>query len=980
MRSSRFVVGLLGSLLLVDSRGRAAEASCPDAPGAPVPLATYQLDFDDDGDQIQLAAPNAAGKLVELLSAHAEDWSSGEWHHLLMTWLRLANDTTRVHLFLDGRLAARVQTAVFPAPPTPTGTLYLLSSNRAGDPSPAAGRFAIDSFRSYDVELTQSQVIALYGTELDRSGPTVRAGRLGLGLLGAEDGFGLSHITDTLDCTVKTMAAPSRQLWQVRLQSATGPFRDLLIDNTAALGHRLTSVVDPTQDAVELEWRNIDLPDLSYGRGGGGTLSVRVRLTPDRPDDAVRGQVEARLSSAVWSLAEIVFPRLGGIAPPRGDAARTDLVFPGKLVGTVLSDPFTTELLARRYTYPSRFLSMQFAGLIDREIEKGGLYVAAYDGRASVKSFCFDQALPSSCPPPKGPLLGQSFRAVPNRTTSPLRLVTTDPGLDVAVVTYAHDIGQPDNSNRGSWEAILGIQDGSWYALARRYRDQFAVHQRWARGGPLSGRRYPHWMANAGLLAPVFGLDRGVSVAGALADELALAGVRDPGQLILVHLNKWQTAPEAFLAADMPFVSPAAGFETVVSTARSLGASIAPYFTPSLFDTVQETGDPWTALDGPRMAVLDEQGEPVALAEDSDPDFKPVFMCPASRPWRAVVREQLRSLSRLIPDRKTRMSGWYLDVMAATPPFLDGSTLHGHRPGGGSYWARGYRKMLTRLRGSLAGSLPDLGLYSENFGEPYIDLLDGSLTHNPGEESPLPLVHAVYHDYTQFLGRLFTCFDSVEAIIAKQGEQFAWGGMPGFPRGAFQFLDQPHADPVRPYLLKLARLRRMWQGFTVFGEMLAPVRIGWVGETPPGIPPSDRAPSGGVLPIPTNHLTLVTQGPAEGKAVLRKNICGGQDQEAAIVERDVPAVVSSTWRHPNKTAGVLVLSLEPAPVGQVRVVYVPVSSKDLGIVAPSVTVRTVNRDFPLGRIRSGFVRLEVHPEDVFLIHVGDNPGGRDPAL
>ncbi|MCI0407432.1 MAG: hypothetical protein L0191_02515, partial [Acidobacteria bacterium] len=135
-----------------------------------------------------------------------------------------------------------------------------------------------------------------------------------------------------------------------------------------------------------------------------------------------------------------------------------------------------------------------------------------------------------------------------------------------------------------------------------------------------------------------------------------------------------------------------------------------------------------------------------------------------------------------------------------------------------------------------------------------------------------------------------------------------------------------------------------------------------------------------VLPIPTNHLTLVTQGPAEGKAVLRKNICGGQDQEAAIVERDVPAVVSSTWRHPNKTAGVLVLSLEPAPVGQVRVVYVPVSSKDLGIVAPSVTVRTVNRDFPLGRIRSGFVRLEVHPEDVFLIHVGDNPGGRDPAL
>jgi hypothetical protein len=286
--------------------------------------------------------------------------------------------------------------------------------------------------------------------------------------------------------------------------------------------------------------------------------------------------------------------------------------------------------------------------------------------------------------------------------------------------------------------------------------------------------------------------------------------------------------------------------------------------------------------------------------------------------------------------------------------------------------------MLSGLRAALAGSVPDLGFFSENFGEPYIDFLDGSLTHNPGEESPLPLIHAVYHDYTQFLSRNFTCLDSYEGIVAKQGEQLAWGGMPGSLE--FQRLDLPQADPVRPCLLKLAQLRRRWRGFTVFGEMLAPVRAGWAGETPLGIPPSDNAPGGGVSPIPTNRLTLVTQGLAGGVRRQRENLWVGGMEETVVVERDVPAVVSSTWRHPNKTVGILVLSLETAAAGETRVVYIPVSSKELGIVAPSVTVRTVDRDFRLGRLRSGFVRLEVHPQDVFLIHVGDDPRGEAPPL
>jgi len=766
--------------------------------------------------------------LSPLIETSILSWSAGEWHHVAVTW-----GASTIRLFVDGRLTGEaLRGDFFPKAQNMPKSLYLLSSKRYTNVVEANGAFRADLLRSYDRELAHRQVIQLFRDGLDPTGVEIVSGNLGLRLLGPGDGFGTDGIVDFAEGAWRTALAPSRRLWQIQFR---GPM-PLWIDNTAAL-HAETSATIESGETV-LRWKQIPLPS-----SGSADVAVRFKTVPET--DSIQGRIDVKIQSELWTLGEVVFPRWGGLAPWVGAPGQVSLLVPDSSIGRAIPNPYSAPLPVANH-YPSKHMSMQWFGLVNRETRQGGLYFATEDPTASLKSFRFSRPAKSG----------------------------EDPAIDVEVARY-------DSSM--AWPAVIARRDGTWYDVARRYRD-FALTAPWAQTAVKPG-----WLADAGLILP--GAYSGIP----LQTQSLLGGSGS----VLWHYPRWDKANQMpgkqSLVNDTPMLTPLDSLDSDLAAAREKGAAVALYFNPTMWDTILDLAesDPWDTESGEAAAIRDEKGAMVMYGDGSYLPIPPnpgpgvpyihaARMCPASPLWQSKVEAVLGTLAK-----NHAVSGFYLDEVTAYRPRRCHAANHGHPGGDGESWVKGYRALLEKARMAVKVSRPEAAFYSESFSEPYLDLIEGYLVWDITVEHAAPLAMAVYHDRAQFLGRTIYSSESLEAQVAKQAQLFAWGGMPGFPW--FPLVD----STIRTYLLSLAVLRKKHAEVLVFGDFEGPVDL-----------------PGGDL----REIVAVDSTGLSGKLV-------------------VPPVIATGWRSPSGQRTVVLVSTEVSgPARIVELGWTKVEVPPLGVV------------------------------------------------
>lgn len=333
----------------------------------------------------------------------------------------------------------------------------------------------------------------------------------------------------------------------------------------------------------------------------------------------------------------------------------------------------------------------------------------------------------------------------------------------------------------------------------------------------------------------------------------------------------------------------------------------------------------WNRLKGWEHIIVGRFQQPEDLddfpTEDEDlnePQVAPLAMDPNSRLWADLNQELYDTLAA------TPIEGFYLDVLTTAQPRLCFNPDHPHRPGGGDYLVQGARRLIADLKSGsqttraelkvrllaeadvldqeaaalhiLANDLDQAGLaddaaatraaadaktaqaqqnrdreaelgslafYGEGFAEVYADQMDGNLVWNLDEfnPQPFPLAMAVYHDYTQFMGRRSSVGGIADAAVmegvrqvavARSGQLFVWGGMPGFLLGVHDGGTTGEVK-LRAYHLRLARWRRVFKNYLTTGVMLRPPSVAVV--SPP-------IPSPGGEPVMAATGTPADAGPA----------------------------------------------------------------------------------------------------------------------
>lgn len=923
----------------------------------------------------------------EVVWGNINDWAAGEWHHVAIAW-----NSAAIRWYMDGQLWRTIpRPGTFPSARTEARNVYLLSSKRySSSPVNARGLFRMDSLRSYGEALSDNEIGALFRQNLDSAGFAIQSGRLRMDLLGAKDGYGLARITDAGHGQVKTIETPSRKLWKVYLRkdaAAGGP--GIILNNTAFMKADLSCERQSGSGRTVLSWRNISLPNNEYAiaDGQGGKIDVVMTLAPNATANEINSYINVINHSSIWSVEAVSQGIATGLGPIGSTPATTNLLLPGKNIGSSIINPFKTEfrtsltVLSEENTYPSREVPMQWAALYDESSPTGGLYIISEDPNAAVKKFILTHSVPEN-----------SIGAV------------TKTGINIDVATYAEGIGRAGNSYSQQWPLVLGIGDGSWYEFARRYRE-FATRQIWASKGPLRSREdVPAWLADAGFFYPGASKEAIVNLIAAFQSRLNSLPAGNPlkmasaGSFILWHTNRGSYASSGFSefapgqANDSPSVVLMPHVQEGWADMQARGVAVAPYLLSAWWDAAYDSDAPndpvkmwrratpiglsisqsvkkdqnnfcilrearyatrsggawhWEYPESPHLTECFAPDHYQSIADSRIPVFWHYLMCPKSTAWQDAVENSVRTLTEVY-----RATGVYMDVSTAATPQLCFAGNHQHPPGGGSFHTMGTRELLRRARNAARTYVPTAGLYGEGLSEPYMDVIDGFLIGGLWP-SALPLAQAVYHDYTQFIGiETDLRGGSLEFVIAKQAQNFVWGGIPGNIHNKSLFDTDVKSSTARDYLINLALLRRLFKSYIVFGEMLSPPELLATSGELTG-PMAELVGSHSGAPIPILNLQMMDP---SATPVLTA-------QERFFT----PAVLASKWRGSNGKVGTIVANVS---TDTPYTISVPLEAQSLGYNPSRVRVYTLNAELgPFAYVAGSAIKLKLRPMETALVEM-----------
>ena len=817
-------------------------------------------------------------------------WYPGEWHQLTMTW-----DASLVRFYIDGQLVgSTARPSGFPTNQNMPNNLYLLSSGRVDSESEANGRFRLDDFRTWDVALSEAQIERMFTRERDE-GVTriIDDERLMLTFLGEKDGFGMAAMSDQKTCAQKLISAPDRLLWRLKFQHTSDPTKWILIENTAAFQSTLSASRD--RASLELSWTQIPLPDsLMLLNQSTEAFDVRVTFTEGPGYSEVQGFIEVDYPGIEWTLTNVFFPTVQGVVSPQ------HLVMPNATVGQLYpapADPHTE--LPQSALYPSRFMHMQWLGLTNAS-RIGNVYLGTHDEGGWIKEYKIARATHNE----------SSVRGLNVEVRTPATRAAATPG---GMLHHAP-----------SWPAVWALEDGGWFELARRYRDDFALSQAHVLAPLASRPDAPEALMNSSVA--LSGSSNLISVKA--ANDL---GALEPGaEQVFLWRARWDAANHVYtdqsLDNNSPYLTPL-NLEGQLQDSR---IKTSLYLNPTIHDRAYDNPSgtcepPWTGgLQPEDVAMRNESGglrlghqDPCAIScgPYTEPCRRHVEVCPAAQPFRDLLDDQLSSFFGTVTASTAypNIDGYYFDVVAAYVPRLCFSDAHGHVPGGGDHWTQGHRATIAQLRASVAQHVPGAELSSESFADAYVGPLDGFLIWDAIAPRPVPLAQAVYHDRTVFYGLATYETETMDAKVAKQAQLFAWGAMPGF---ALFAIDAVAHTEFREYLYTLARLRVRFKDWVVLGDMLKPPQmiehLGFSG--PPQL-------FSGVTGEPLPELERALRNTA------------GQPVRAWV-----PAVRSSAWRAPDGRVGVVVVSTRAAPAPDTPV-FIPIDRSAWGLGKRPLSVR-----------------------------------------
>lgn len=283
------------------------------------------------------------------------------------------------------------------------------------------------------------------------------------------------------------------------------------------------------------------------------------------------------------------------------------------------------------------------------------------------------------------------------------------------------------------------------------------------------------------------------------------------------HLYNWHKIP---FNNDLPHYFPEKdGVKEGIKKLRENGISVMPYINAKLWDTLDKEdtdfefsskAKKWAAkkLDGSvyteQHASHEKTGELCTLA----------MMCPTTEFWHDKISEVVGKLFY-----ELGVDGVYMDQIAASMPRPCCDKDHDHAPGGGSWWVRGYEKMLKRLQ----KEKPAYGyLTTECNAESFAKHMDGFLTWVWLHSNSVPAFSAIYSNYVTMFGRNTNGkkADDTPFFKSNLAESFLYGQSLGWIN------PQVLSDPEKlDFLTKIAKLRYEKTKVFTHGTLLRPPSV-----------------------------------------------------------------------------------------------------------------------------------------------------------
>jgi hypothetical protein len=370
---------------------------------------------------------------------------------------------------------------------------------------------------------------------------------------------------------------------------------------------------------------------------------------------------------------------------------------------------------------------------------------------------------------------------------------------DASFVTTAENAGLPGASVAAPFPVVIAAYQGDWWQAAKRYR-AWATTQTWTRKGWIAERTdVPKHMQDIGLWWLASGTP-------AELKPLMLKAEKACPLPIGLHWYCWHEIP--FDNSYPEYFPTKPGFAEAVRELTARGQVIMPYINGRLWDR----DIPSFAAKGLPGACKQPDGE--VYTEEYGSGRKLAPMCPATALWQDKVTEICQRLMT-----ECGVNAIYLDQIGAAAPVPCYDPAHGHPLGGGRHWVDGYRVMLDRIKAEATAR--NVGLTTENTGEPYMDNIDAYLAWNPRFDTDIPLLPAVYSGYTLYFTSPQEAQDDLDAFVMAQGRDFLWGCQLGW--NGDWLLNPEHAAKL-DFELALGRMHLAAKDFMVHGELLDEIR------------------------------------------------------------------------------------------------------------------------------------------------------------
>lgn len=375
---------------------------------------------------------------------------------------------------------------------------------------------------------------------------------------------------------------------------------------------------------------------------------------------------------------------------------------------------------------------------------------------------------------------GQSVYMATHDSEAWPKYIVCEPGKEFFVQSFPKNMGVKGSDFKAPYPVMLGCYQGNWMDCCKIYR-RFAVDN-------------VFWL-------PKKGSDKKATIPQRIKDIGMWVLYFPPEQATVEEINKplyelqksldapigvhWYNWHANVFDHQLPNYLPAKPIiaQAIRELADNENILVMPYINARVISCDIEDFDEYTP-----WLCKDENGMPYHELYGAAPNT--LVMCPSTQMWQNKIYDITR---QVIDDLKVKAI--YLDQVSAAPIKLCYDKKHGHPLGGGDWWVKSYHTMLEKLRTIKDDKGDPIAITTEFAAEPYMGATDNFLIWMAREPQDLPMLQAVYSDYTFYFGS--NNYDPQESTWKLIQLRCAlWGIQSGWMRPDFIL------DPQNAYRLK----------------------------------------------------------------------------------------------------------------------------------------------------------------------------------